>query len=203
MDLHTRWQQTWQRVGIEAPTGLFEELVAAYDEPHRAYHTTDHLAECFGQLDGSPATLADRGALELAIWFHDAIYDTKASDNEARSADWASTAIGGIGAARTEAVARHILVTAHTGVPSDDDQRLLLDIDLSILGAAKDRFGAYEEQIRREYEWVPEDAYRKARTRILSHFAARPRLYHTEYFFERLEERARRNLRRSLDALAG
>ena len=202
MDLHSRWQRTWQLVGAEAPAGLLDELIAAYGESHRAYHTTEHLAECFGHLDASPARPSDPGALELAIWFHDAIYDTQASDSEARSAAWASRALTPIDPARSEVVEQHILVTAHTGVPSDDDQRLLLDIDLSILGAPTDRFREYEEQIRREYEWVPEDAYRSARSRILSQFEERSRLYHTEHFFDRLEERARRNLRRSLEALA-
>ncbi len=202
MDLHSRWQRTWQLVEAEAPAGLLDELIAVYGESHRAYHTTEHLAECFRHLDASPARPSDPGALALAIWFHDAIYDTKASDSEARSAAWAKRALTCIGPARSEVVEQHVLVTAHTGVPSDDDQRLLLDIDLSILGAPTERFREYEDQIRREYEWVPEDAYRSARSRILSQFEERSRLYHTEYFFDRLEERARQNLRHSLDALA-
>ncbi len=189
-------------MGASAPDGLIDELLEAYGEPHRAYHTTEHLTECFGHLDASPVTPESSGLLELALWFHDAVYDTKASDSEAKSAAWASRALACLGAERVEVIVSHILVTAHTGVPSDDDQRLLLDVDLSILGAPGSRFQQYEDQVRQEYEWVSQDVYRAARAKILSQFADRPRLYHTEHFYEQLEAGARNNLQRSLASLA-
>lgn len=87
MDSVERWQQTWSHLGDAPPPGLIEELLAAYGEPHRAYHTVQHLTECFAHLDSSPRGPRDPASVELALWFHDAIYDTKAADNEARSAE--------------------------------------------------------------------------------------------------------------------
>jgi len=197
-----RWQRTWEHVGLEPPPGLIDELLAAYSEPHRAYHTVDHLAECFGQLDASGIVPDAPATVELALWFHDAVYDTKANDNEARSAEWGRRVLGGLGVTCVDAVVSAILVTKHEGLPASDDEALLLDVDLSILGAPPERFRQYEEQIRAEYAWVPEEAYRAARRRILAGFLERPVLYRTQRFREQLEGRARENLTASIEALA-
>ena len=114
----------------------------------------------------------------------------------------AQAALDFLGTIRSERVSELILVTKHEAAPSDADEMLLLDVDLSILGAERSRFEQYEAQIRAEYEWVPEGAYRGARSKILGEFLARPELYHTEFFHRSLEARARENLRWSLDALA-
>jgi predicted metal-dependent HD superfamily phosphohydrolase len=203
LQLEARWRQTWARLEAPAPPGLFRQLLAAYGEAHRAYHTTAHLSHCFDQLDSCGIQAEDPASLELALWFHDAIYDTKAGDNEARSAAWAVSALGFLDAARLQRIERLILVTQHEAAPEGADQQLLLDVDLSILGAPASRFAEYELEVRREYQWVPEDAYRKARARILEQFQARLALYHTAHFRDALETRARENLRRSLEALSG
>jgi predicted metal-dependent HD superfamily phosphohydrolase len=200
-ELANRWQRTWAHLEASAPAGLFEKLAAAYDEPHRAYHTRAHLRDCFRMLDSSRIEPEDRPALELALWFHDAIYDTKASDNEARSADWAVAELSSLGDAPRERIRGLILATQHDAAPESPDQELLLDVDLSILGAAEARFDAYEQAVRREFAWVPEAAYRAGRTRILAQFEERPVLFHTAHFRELLEAQARSNLRRSLTAL--
>jgi predicted metal-dependent HD superfamily phosphohydrolase len=176
-------------------------LVAAYSEPHRAYHTLDHLAECFAHLDASPVRPEDAAAVELALWFHDPIYDTKAADNEARSAHWARRALAALPSGDVARIADLILVTKHDAEPATPDEELLLDIDLAILGATPERFAEYERQIRNEYAWVPDDAYRAARARILDAFARRDPLYHTSHFRETLGSQARTNLRQSLARL--
>ena len=198
-----RWRETWRPVGVEPPVDLLRDLTQAYSEPHRAYHTVAHLDECFAHLDRAPLRAGDPFALELALWFHDAIYDPRADDNEARSAAWARDAVRAhIGDARVEAIERMILATRHDGAPNDDDAALLIDVDLSILGADEERFSEYEQQIRIEYSWVPEDPYRTARSDVLRSFLDRPQVYHTAWFRSELEARARENLQRSLDALA-
>ncbi|MDJ0788413.1 MAG: GNAT family N-acetyltransferase [Myxococcota bacterium] len=202
MNPHDRWRETWERVGRTPPDGVLEDLVRAYEEPHRAYHTLQHLEECFSGLASSPVAPEDAGALELAIWFHDAIYDTRASDNEARSAAWARSALASLPSPALDRIEALIGVTQHEAEPSTPDEALLLDIDLSILGAAPARFSQYESQIRREYDWVPEAAYRRARARVLGQFQERPVLYHTPWFRGALEARARENLGRSLESLA-
>ncbi len=202
MNLEPRWSQTWTSVGALAPGGLFEQIRSAYSEPHRAYHTTQHLSECFEHLDHSPLQPSNPAAVELALWFHDAIYDTKAGDNEEKSAKWASEALAALPASLVNEVQSLVLVTKHDAAPATRDEELLLDIDLSILGAPTERFDQYESQIRHEFAWVPKDAYSTARSRILRQFDERRVLYATDHFRANLEPQARKNLRRSLEALA-
>ena len=59
---------------------------------HRAYHTLRHIEACLAWMRDAPLEDDDRIAAEFAIWFHDAVYDTRASDNEERSADLAAMA---------------------------------------------------------------------------------------------------------------
>jgi predicted metal-dependent HD superfamily phosphohydrolase len=204
LPLHKRWQDAWRDLGLSPPPSVLDVLLARYAEPQRAYHTLDHIRECFENLDAAPVTAERPSELALALWFHDAIYYTRASDNEEQSADWARAVLIQASAPRdvTDRVRALVLVTKHNVEPATEDERLLLDLDLTILGAPEERFDEYEEQIRAEYSWVPEEDFRKARARILREFIARPRLYRTRYFQAQLEARARENLARSLARLA-
>ncbi len=198
-----RWSAIWNALRIEEPRDLRARLVECYEEPHRTYHTTQHLQECFDLLDET-STLAQRPAvIELALWFHDAIYATRASDSEEGSGRWARDSLLEAGAAADMArrVEDFVLATKRSAIPDTPDTRLLIDIDLSILGAAPDRFAEYERQVRLEYGWVPDEAFRSARSRILSSFLTRPRLYGIDWFHDRLEARARANIERTLCAL--
>jgi predicted metal-dependent HD superfamily phosphohydrolase len=174
---------------------VFDRLVAAYSEPHRHYHTLEHLAEMFrvvGRLGGS-------AAVHLAVWFHDAVYDPRAKDNEARSADLAVRELTALGLPAEE-VRRLVLATDH-GKPSDigEPAAVLLDADLAILGASEARYRRYADDIRREYAWLPDDAYRTGRAGVLRHFLDMERIYRTDVMSGEGEAAARRNLRAELD----
>ena len=198
-----RWHGAWRALGLAPPVGLCEALCERYREPHRAYHTLQHLAECFGWFDAA-RHLAERPAeVELALWFHAAVYEPRASDSEERSAAWAAEALRGAGAAAGGAarVADLVLATKHASAEGGVDEAVLLDVDLSILGAPSERFREYEAQVRREYAFVPDEAFSRGRAAILARFAARPRVYATDFFFARLEAQARANLRESLARL--
>jgi predicted metal-dependent HD superfamily phosphohydrolase len=173
-------------------------VVERYSELHRAYHTLQHLDECFALFDEG---LAEHpGEVLLALWFHDAIYDPKRNDNEEKSADWGAAALASAGA-RAEVITRFrelVVATRHEAQPQSADARLLVDIDLSILGAEPQRFDEYEAQVRKEYAHVPHLFFRMARARILKAFVARPSIYSTARFKERFEAQARANLSRSL-----
>jgi predicted metal-dependent HD superfamily phosphohydrolase len=198
------WCREWSELGLTGrpPDDLHASMLAHYRQPHRAYHTLQHLDECFALL--SEARNCPRLAeISLALWFHDAIYDTTRSDNEAASADWLAEVAYQAGAP-TELNARlHALVmaTRHSAIPQDHQAQLLVDIDLSILGAPEHRFDEYEQQIREEYIWVPEPLYRQKRSDVLQAFLQRPLLYCTADFRSRFEMPARKNLRRSLQSL--
>jgi len=209
LNLADRWSRAWHCLQLPEPApSVFQEpqeLYDCYSDPARAYHTVDHLAECFTQLD-SVWELADNpGAVELALWFHDAIYDTHASDNEARSAQWARRVL--LGAKAPDGLCQRIdmliLATRHDGTTEDGDACLTVDIDLAILGAAPARFDQYEKQIRQEYAWIDPSAFVDARAKILRRFATQPSIYRTEFFRNRLERQARPNLQIALARLDG
>ena len=179
--------------------------MAHYSQPHRAYHTLAHINQCFSVLDPL-LHLAERPTeLQLAVWFHDVVYDPRASNNEETSSNWATEAILKAGADHTSAlrVAELIMATKHDGVPIQIDEQLLVDADLAILGAPEDRFWEYERQVRQEYAWVPEPVYRQARRDVLVGFVNRATIYSTVGFREVFEVRARSNLEASLRLLTG
>src|SRR5262245_46777641 len=174
-----RWNETWSRLGVMAPEALLAELVARYSEPHRFYHTLQHLRECFSILEPASHLTSRLGEVQLALWVHDAIYDTHARDNEEQSARWAEQSLVARGGSSEAAVnvRELVLATKHNAVPEGEDAKLLVDVDLSILGAAEPRFAEYERQIRQEYGWVPEEAFRQGRARVLESFLNRSSIY--------------------------
>ena len=198
------WRQAWQALGAGGGETLQSELLARYAEPHRAYHTQQHLSECLALFEELRHLATHPDEVEAALWFHDAIYDVHRHDNEALSADWARTAMLEAGAAAEAATRVHALVmaTRHSVAPQTADEQLLVDIDLAILGAAPPRFAEYEAQIRREYAHVPQDVFTAKRGEILAGFLARPVLYATPALRERLEATARANLRSAIAGLA-
>jgi predicted metal-dependent HD superfamily phosphohydrolase len=199
-----RWSRLWEAATRKAATtGLFERLLEMYAEPHRHYHNARHIAECLNEFDQAKQLAADSVAVELAIWFHDAVYDSRAGDNEERSAGLASSWLQEAGAptALVDSLRLLVLATkAHDGT-LHPDAPLLVDVDLSILGQRPERFWEYERGIRAEYAWVEQKIYAIKRAEILERFLARPRLYHTASFFTRFEAQARANLRASTERL--
>ena len=197
------WQRLWGELGAgEVPRGLYNQLVAAYSERHRSYHTLQHLRECLAHFEAASALARRPAEVEAALWFHDAIYDPKARDNEERSADWAASSIlaADCEASIAERVRQLVLATDGHAASDDPDTQFLLDVDLAILGAAPARFAEYERQVRAEYAHVPEAEFRTGRAQVLARFLARPRIYLTPSFREALEERARANLQHALAA---
>jgi predicted metal-dependent HD superfamily phosphohydrolase len=151
------------------------------------------------------ALVEDPNAMHLAIWFHDAVYDSRAKDNERRSGELAVDLLGPIGvpAATIERIVSMIWATAHTaeGPPAFRDTQVLLDADLAILGASEERYARYAADIRKEYAWVPEATYCAGRAAVLLKFLAAPRIYHTQIMFEEGDARARVNLRTEIASL--
>lgn len=187
---------------------LKSELSALYRAPGRHYHNLSHIEAMLALAGDCRELLGDPEAIEAAIWFHDAIYDSKAKDNEAQSAALAEKELAGrADPSRLDRISAMIVATATHQVPPFDDAAatrgasLFLDMDLSILGAAPDAFDAYERAVRREYHWVEEPMWRAGRSAVLKNFLARPHIFHTEEFRQRFERQARENMARSLAAL--
>lgn len=198
-----RWDALWRGLGTEAPPALFDELVAAYAEPNRAYHNWRHIEFCLDQFEQVRALAIEPAMVEIAIWFHDAIYAPQRADNEERSAAWALSALAhaGVEPAAGQRVAELIHATKHNHPPQDRDTALLVDIDLAILGQPSALFEQYEQAIRQEYGWVDEALFRRRRAAILQQFLDRTRIYSTESFYGQYEGQARRNLANSIERL--
>lgn len=202
--LTARWAETLNLVGSTgAPSSVFEEILTKYQEPWRFYHTLKHLRSGFEVLDHFFKSKVT-GQVELALWYHDFEYDTHASDNENKSAEVASdriTKILQIPLNFAIEVGQLILATKYTAGPSTDQAKILLDVDLSVLGEAPAVFDQYEEDVRKEYSWVPEVDFRNGRREILERFL-NPTIYNTTEMRSSLYEvRARENLKRSIEKL--
>lgn len=202
------WRATWSALGVPITPEIadgYADLTARYAEPHRRYHTARHLDECFDKLAEIRALAPHPAEVELALWFHDAIYDTRSADNEAKSAALAdSTArAAGVPGDCAQRITALIMATKHAATPHDTDAKVLVDVDLAILAATTGRFDEYERQVREEYSWVPEVLYRTERKKILSDFLARPAIFSTRVFRERYERQARENLEQSIVRLSG
>ncbi len=199
------WQRMWQALGVAKPDpALLHQLLDRYSEPHRQYHTLQHLDACFANFAPVRVQATHPAEVELALWFHDAVYEIGVPGNELKSADWAVLALkaAGTGQDVAQRVYALVMATCHDALPQTANQEILLDVDLAILGAPTAQFDEYETQIRAEYAVVPLSQFRSNRRRILQQFLARERLYHTAHFYASHEARARANLQRSIDLLA-
>ena len=194
----TRWGAS-----PEAAAAVADDLVARYAEPHRRYHTLEHIGEVLAVLERLDA----QQDVELAAWFHDAVYDPRAAGvaSERASAELASDRLGALGApaALAAEVARLVELTAgHDPAADDHAGQALADADLSILGAPAERYERYRLAVRAEYAHVPDDAWRDGRAAVLRGFLERPRLFHDEQLHVELDARARANLATELGSLS-
>ena len=189
-------------LGVSDDGKLFRLLKQQHIEAARHYHSDKHISACLQQfLDYR--SIAERPAeIEIAFWFHDAIYDTHRNDNEEKSAALATQELKKLNvfADAIERVHQMILATK-THIPETPDAAILVDIDLGILGASPEDFENYDIAIRKEYHWVPETQYKPARANILEAFLTRSHIYHTAAIRETLEEQARENLARKIAEL--
>ena len=197
------WVDAWRQLGVgDSPAlrRLYGDVLGRYSEPHRHYHTHQHLAECFEKVREIISLAEHPAEVHVGLWFHDAIYDTQRHDNEARSADWARNVARELGATAEspQRIYDLIMFTRHAAEPVGIDAKVLVDADLSILGAQTERFQEYETQVRNEYAWVPEAMFRSTRARILKALLARAHLFSTAPFRARYGAQARRNLEHSL-----
>lgn len=202
----TQWCEFWHRLGAMGdPLPPGQELHTAYSQDWRAYHNLEHIGDCLGEFEAVRAPAANPLAVETAIWFHDAIYDTRRKDNEERSADFAHAILtrAGLPPGFLESVRALILATKHIASPADPDAALLTDIDLSILGQPPARFTEFEEQIREEYIWVADADFAAGRADVLKGFLERRFIYATEVFRAKYESQARENLRWAIRHLTG
>lgn len=199
-DLLDRWTKL---AGPRArPVG--EDLVRRYSEPHRRYHTVEHLAAMLVVIDDLAADAEDLDAVRYAAFFHDAVYAMDGGDNEEASARLAETTLPALGvdAATVAEVARLVRLTGgHHPEPDDRNGAVLCDADLAILAADESAYAAYTAAVRAEYAHVPDELFRAGRAAVLAALAEQPRLFRTPAACDRYESAARANLAAELAEL--
>ena len=185
---------------------LFDELWKRYTDNSRHYHNIQHIAAMLGGAEEYSSLCKDMDSLQFAIWYHDVIYNSLKGDNEEKSAEEAGKALRKISypSASMEKVKHMILRTKkHMEKLHDDkDTQLLLDLDLAILGADRDKYKEYAQQVRKEYSWVPDLMYKPGRRKVLQQFLDSENIYRLERFRAKYEGRARENLRWEIEELS-
>ncbi|UOQ78600.1 hypothetical protein MUN84_08680 [Hymenobacter sp. 5516J-16] len=187
-------------------TAAFQHLESAYTASDRHYHALPHVRALLDAVDQHAGVVQDMPVVQLAIWFHDAVYNPLRADNEARSADLALEFLQHttLSVERRQRVAFLIGRTKDHTQPqpaTDSDLLLFLDADLQILGAPEADYWQYARQVRQEYRLVPDFMYRRGRRKVLEKLLSTATLYHTPAFRERLDAQARRNLAHELRTL--
>ncbi len=215
--LKTRFENTLRRLGATGDIHhAFTTMIEDYQHPPRFYHTIDHVADVLAHLDFAsqhadelkqiPAS--DRqnfiDMIELAIWYHDVVYDATRHDNEALSADNMTTAAQALGIPEDiiHKAQGAILITAHHADAKTLAEKIIVDCDLHVLGIDWDKFANNSSLIRREYAHVPDDAYVQGRAKGLATFITPDGIYKTDAFRARYEQKAVENIRRLIDDAA-
>lgn len=207
IDLNEKWQQTAGRLGIDGDLSadLFAEIHKRHNERHRRYHGLPHLEALYVVLNPYWGSIHEPARVELAIWYHDIIYNPLGKDNEGKSADLMRERLGTANAddGLIDRVDHLIRATAnHRRGRRDYDDNLFLDADFSILGAPTDAYDAYTKAIRKEYRLVPQFIFKRARVEFLRQAIARERIFLTDEFETEYGNQARENMRRELETLS-
>lgn len=196
-----RWSTACVDVGIVPSESDYRRVRRAWRGMGRHYHTLAHLDSCLREFDDARELALRPAEVELALWFHDAVYRSWRRDNEAQSAALFADMFRAAPLETVERVRQLILATVHDASEFAGDSALVIDIDLSILGAPPETYEIFERSVRREYWWVARARYVAGRRKVLAGFLNRAAIYTHDHFYRRYEERARANLASALELL--
>lgn len=184
---------------------FYREVSKKYATPERFYHTfSGHIESCLAEFRWLWKKAENPLAVAMALVLHDAVMDFQRSDNEEKSAAYARDLLTRMNALREfiDKVVELILATKHDAIPQSEDAKLVVDIDLSILGKNRWLFNRYDRQISKEYAFIPEEIFKAKRAEILQKFLDRPSIFSTAHFRKKYELRARRNLEQLIKKLS-
>jgi predicted metal-dependent HD superfamily phosphohydrolase len=183
----------------------FNHLTDLYSARGRAYHNLSHIRSLLSLSDPLSKKIQNYDAVRFAIWFHDAVYNTRRKDNEDLSAELAFECLTSLKVpSRTVELVRDMILATkdHRRHDPDDDLNIFLDLDLSILGSGDKIYQSYSKAIRKEYWWVPSPVYRRGRRQVLENFLTRDSIYFTDEMAQKYERQARLNIKREIEALS-
>lgn len=197
------YKKDWKKNISKMPVSLLENLIIRYQETHRHYHNLGHITGLLEFLETYWEQINDKISFQLAIWYHDAVYEPLSAENEMQSAIlFEKEAAPYLDKGQIEKISTMIRCTQkHELKTTDADEALFLDADLCILAADSETYRVYSEAIRKEYSIVPDELYKLGRQKVLNDFLARPQLYFTTYIRDRYETQARKNLENEIEWL--
>jgi predicted metal-dependent HD superfamily phosphohydrolase len=203
---NNRFETIWSRTSNltdDDGNGIGRELFHRYAEPDRYFHTIEHIDYCLEMFDQVRELCANPDAVELAIWFHDAVYDFPVDDNERLSAEYFLTVSQGkLPEDLRQLVFDQVIVTDHRSTPTDSDQQLLIDIDLSSFGQPWERFLKDGANVRLEMSYIEDTEFYESQIAFMSQLLNRTHFYGSEWFQKHFEQNARGNVTRYLQTLA-
>lgn len=196
MMLFNRWKQLMAKMNLTENRETYDALIHAHSDDSRRYHNLDHLRSVLASLDLVEQSAVHKNEVELALWFHDAVYKPLCACNEYKSAAWAREFLtqNNVNEESISLVIQLINATEHSVQSEQGDDLLIADIDIAILGQSQDVYEKYTRDVRYEYRKVPSFIYRKKRKALLERFLSKPNIYSTAHFYQTLEVQARKNL---------
>jgi len=202
-DLLNRWENLIYRfTNAEDALKYGQIVIDRYNEPHRFYHNIKHLIHVLEQFDFAVEHIGvsqnTAAIIEMAIWYHDAVYNPDKNDNEFQSAElFAEHAQAmDINVNIINDVKRIILVTENHHLASSLDEEIMSDCDLSPLGFTKEGFDKSDKDIRKEYPNTPAIERKKALEKFLKHNG----IFKTTIFKKAYESQALENIKEKIES---
>ncbi len=179
---------------------LWEEIARAYSHKTRHYHSLSHLDHLLAQLLGVKRLISNWETVLFSLYYHDVIYNVKKADNEGQSALLAEERMKQLHVpdAMIKNCKTQILATKTHHEIIDPDTNYFIDADLSVLGQDWETYSVYFENVRKEYAVYPDFLYNPGRKKVLQRFLEMKRIFKTDYFYEKLEDRAKKNLSKEM-----
>lgn len=183
--------------------GFWTEIEKRYTGKGRYYHNLQHLENMFSELDKVKDEIENYQITSFSVFYHDVIYNASSKSNEEKSARFAEKDLQLIGTAPEfiEKISQQIMATKFHQKSGDNDTNYLVDADLSILGQKPKQYNGYTQKVRKEYSIYPDFLYKPGRKKVLQHFLESENIFKTEYFKEKYEQQARRNILSEIDGL--
>ncbi|SEM43299.1 Predicted metal-dependent phosphohydrolase, HD superfamily [Chryseobacterium taichungense] len=204
MDLQERFSRNCIQISenIKLINDLWLEIEKKYSEKGRHYHNFEHLQNMFIELSEVTPTITDLTAITFSVFYHDVIYNVSSKTNEEKSAEFARKHLRKLctDTDLAEKVSQQIIATK-LHVSEDSDTNYLLDADLSVLGQKSEKYIEYTQKIRKEYSIYPDLLYKPGRKKVLHHFLESESIFKTNYFREKYEDQARKNILLEIESL--
>ena len=198
LNLKALWEDLSKKFGIKVG---FEEITKLYNSKDRHYHDLNHIYKVIEEIKdfdkNNTNVIENYDELILAAFLHD-LYQGENDISE--TCEKVKTFFEG---ECPRQILKNIKATDHSVPLSNDasvDEKVLSDADLAILGS-KEEYDNYSSQIRAEYSQYPNDIFAIGRKKVLTDFLLRDRIFQTDYFYEKFEAQACRNIGREIESL--